>query len=48
MDTVIKDLNKAFGDNQVLKDFSACFPEHKITCIMGKSGYGEKPRFLIF
>lgn len=41
MDTVIKDLNKAFGDNQVLKGFSARFPEHKITCIMGKSGYGK-------
>jgi len=32
---------KAFGGQQVLKDFSYCFPAGKTTCIMGESGCGK-------
>ena len=37
----VKNLNKAFGDKQVLKDFSAEFPAEECTCIMGESGCGK-------
>jgi NitT/TauT family transport system ATP-binding protein len=40
-DIVISNLNKAFGPKQVLRDFSAIFPEGKTTCLMGESGAGK-------
>lgn len=41
MDIVITDLSKSFGDRQVLTNFSAFFPEGKLSCIMGRSGCGK-------
>ena len=41
MDIKITNLSKKFGENVVLKDFSATFPQGKITCIMGASGCGK-------
>ena len=41
MDIKITNLSKKFGENVVLKDFSAIFPQGKITCIMGASGCGK-------
>lgn len=32
---------KAFGDQEVLRDFSAVIPADRITCIMGQSGCGK-------
>lgn len=40
MDIQIEHLDKAYGKNQVLKNFSAVIPEEKITCIMAPSGKG--------
>ena len=37
----VRNLNKSFGEKQVLRDFSADFADHAITCIMGKSGSGK-------
>ena len=37
MDIKIKHLGKAYGEQQILKDFSCLFPEGKTTCIRGKS-----------
>lgn len=34
-------INKSYGDNQVLKDFSAEIPKGSICCIMGESGVGK-------
>ena len=41
MDIKIKHLGKAYGEQQILKDFSGLFPEGKTTCIRGKSGCGK-------
>ena len=41
MDIQIEHLDKAYGENQVLKDFSAVIPEGKTTCIMAPSGKGK-------
>ena len=41
MDIQIEHLDKAYGENQVLKDFCAVIPEEKITCIMAPSGKGK-------
>ncbi len=40
-DIVLQSINKSFGDNTVLRDFSVTFPEGKITCLMGRSGCGK-------
>lgn len=41
MDIQIEHLDKAYGKNQVLKNFSAVIPEGKTTCIMAPSGKGK-------
>jgi NitT/TauT family transport system ATP-binding protein len=41
MDIILSDLTKSFGENRVLDRFSATFPEHQLTCIMGASGCGK-------
>lgn len=41
MDIIVQDLCKSYGKNCVLNHVSYCFPEKKITCIMGKSGIGK-------
>ena len=41
MDIKIKHLGKAYGEQQILRDFSCLFPEGKTTCIRGKSGSGK-------
>ena len=41
MDIKIKHLGKAYGEQQILKDFSCLFPEGKTICIRGKSGCGK-------
>ena len=41
MDIKIKHLGKAYGEQQILKDFSCLFPEGKTTCIRGQSGCGK-------
>lgn len=38
---ILKDINKSFGDNIVLKDFSCNFKENQFNGIMGKSGSGK-------
>lgn len=47
MDIVIKNLNKSFGDNRVLDNFSAVIPQGKITAVMGQSGVGKTTLFNI-
>ena len=37
----IKNLNKYFGDNHVLKDINLQIPSHKTTAIIGSSGSGK-------
>lgn len=37
----VRHIYKAYGEKQILKDFSAVFPEGKITCIMAPSGKGK-------
>lgn len=37
----VKNLNKYFGDNHVLKDINLQFEEHKTTVIIGSSGSGK-------
>lgn len=41
MDIIVKNLNKAYDGQQVLRDFSCRFAEGKTTCIMGESGRGK-------
>lgn len=41
MNITIEHLNKAYGDKQVLRDFSASIPIGKTTVIMGPSGCGK-------
>ena len=40
-DIVINALSKRFGEQQVLRDFSAVFPAGETVCIMGPSGCGK-------
>lgn len=40
-DMIVRNLNKAFGEKQVLKDFSAVFKAGEITTVMGSSGCGK-------
>ena len=37
----LQNVCKAFGEKQVLQDFSHTFPEGELTCIMGPSGCGK-------
>lgn len=37
----VKNINKSFGDNHVLHDFSAQFHEGKVNLIIGQSGQGK-------
>lgn len=46
-DIKIQNLCKAYGEKQVLNNFSASFEHGKITCIMGKSGAGKTTLFRI-
>ena len=41
MDVIAHKLCKRYGEQVVLHDFSAQFPENRITCIMGPSGCGK-------
>jgi len=41
MDIVIRNLNKAFNGEEVLKDFNATIRSGEFNCIMGKSGIGK-------
>ena len=41
MDIVIDKLNMAYGEKQVLRDYSARFPHGETTVIMGPSGCGK-------
>lgn len=40
-DIIVRRLWKAYGDKQVLADFSARIPAGQITCLMGPSGCGK-------
>jgi NitT/TauT family transport system ATP-binding protein len=40
-DIIVNSVSKAFGDKQVLRDFSAVFPGGELTCVMGESGAGK-------
>ncbi len=40
-DITLSHLWKAFGEKQVLRDFSATFAQGKITCLLGPSGCGK-------
>lgn len=46
-DIKIQNLCKAYGEKQVLNNFSAVIENKKITCIMGKSGIGKTTLFRI-
>lgn len=37
----VKDINKSFGDNHVLKDFNSTFERGKVNLIIGQSGSGK-------
>ena len=41
MSIIVKNLNKSFGENKVLNNFSCEFKQEEITCIMGASGCGK-------
>ena len=41
MDIRIDSLEKSYGENRVLRAFSAVFPEGRFSCIMGASGCGK-------
>lgn len=41
MDIELLQINKRFGNNQILKDYNVTFAEGKINCIMGASGIGK-------
>lgn len=40
-DIVLKNIEKSFEGKEVLKNFSAVFPEGRVSCIMGSSGCGK-------
>lgn len=37
----VKNINKSFGENHVLKDFNASFDDGKVNLIIGQSGQGK-------
>ena len=37
----VKNVHKAFGENQVLKDVSTVFDQGKVNMIIGQSGHGK-------
>lgn len=37
----LQNVSKAFGEKQVLQNFSHVFPEGELTCVMGPSGCGK-------
>ena len=41
MDIAVQNIEKSFGSQLVLKNFSYTFPAGKTTCIMGESGCGK-------
>lgn len=41
MDMILKDICKAFGDKQVLQDFSCTVPEGSVCAVMAPSGAGK-------
>jgi NitT/TauT family transport system ATP-binding protein len=41
MDIELRNINKAYGNQQVLADFSADFAEGRVSCIMAPSGWGK-------
>ena len=41
MEIELRKVSKAFGEKQVLKDFSHTFPRGELTCVMGPSGCGK-------
>lgn len=45
MDILIHNVSKAFQERKVFEDFSMCFSEGKITCLMGNSGEGKTTLF---
>ncbi|MDR1204929.1 MAG: ABC transporter ATP-binding protein [Peptococcaceae bacterium] len=47
MDIVITGLNKAYGEQRVLEDFSVRFAFGQTTCLMGDSGLGKTTLFRI-
>ena len=46
-DIVLSNVTKRFAENTVLDRRSFCFPEGKITCIMGPSGVGKTTLLLL-
>lgn len=40
-DIILQSLSKSYGDRRVLRDYSACLPEGKLTVLMGPSGCGK-------
>lgn len=40
-DIELCEVSKRYGDKQVLQNCSLCFPEHKITALLGASGTGK-------
>ena len=41
MNIEIRHLSKSFGEKDLFRDFSYCFPEGRPTCILGESGCGK-------
>ena len=41
MDIKVDHVNKAYGEQQILRDLCCVFPEGKTTCIRGRSGCGK-------
>ena len=37
----VENISKSYGKHKVLSNFSYCFRENTVTCIMGKSGCGK-------
>ena len=38
MDIIVDNVSKSYGDQVVLKKLAFCFPEGRISCIMGHPG----------
>lgn len=37
----LNNITKRYGDKDIFRDFSFCFPQQAVTCIYGKSGCGK-------